>query len=183
MKEEPSINSRGGNLALNRTPRRPSDIGKVIEESLTRLNAPDNIAITLSLNLADTMAWIDRALVLETLVNLETNAVEAMPSGGELSLDAKDDGQRIVITLKDTGRGIPPENMDQIFIPYFTTKPAGIGLGIPLAYAAVKAHAGTMEVESNADPDQGPTGTRIVITLPRGGSKTEEKGRLIIHEE
>lgn len=183
MKEGPSVNSRSGNLAVHRTQRRPSDIGKVVEESVLRLNAPDNIAINISLNLADPMVWIDRALVLETLVNLEANAVEAMPSGGELSLDVRDDEQRIVITLKDTGRGITPENMDQIFIPYFTTKPAGIGLGIPLAYAAVKAHAGTMEVESNADPDRGPTGTRVVITLSRDRLKTEEKGKLIIHED
>ena len=70
MKEGPSINSRGGNLAVHRTQRRPSDIGKVVEESVLRLNAPDNIAINISLNLADPMVWIDRALVLETLVNL-----------------------------------------------------------------------------------------------------------------
>ena len=183
MKEGPSINRRGGNLAEHRAQRRPSDIGKVVEESVQRLNAPENIAIDIALNLADPMVWIDRALVLETLVNLETNALEAMPSGGELSLDVTGDEQRIVITLKDTGRGIPPETMDQIFVPYFTTKPAGIGLGIPLAYAAVKAHAGTMEIESNAYPDRGPTGTRIVITLLRGRLKTEEKGKLIIHED
>jgi len=183
MKEGPFINSRGGNLAVHRTQRRPSDIGKVVEESVLRLNAPDDITINISLNLADPMVWIDRALVLETLVNLETNAVEAMPSGGDLSLDVRDDEQRIVITLKDTGRGITPENMDRIFVPYFTTKPAGLGLGIPLAYAAVKAHAGTMEIQSNADPDRGPTGTRIVITLPRGRAKSEGKGNLIIHED
>lgn len=183
MKEGPFINSRGGNLAVHRTQRRPSDIGKVVEESVLRLDAPDTVAISISLNLADPMVWIDRALVLETLVNLEANAVEAMPSGGELSLDVRGNEERIVITLNDTGRGITPENMDQIFIPYFTTKPVGIGLGIPLAYAAVKAHAGTMEVESNADPDQGPTGTRIVITLPRGKAQSEGKGKLVIHED
>lgn len=163
--------------------RRRADILKIVEESLRRLAKPETVTLTITRRITDPMLWVDRAQMVQTLLNLETNAVEAMPAGGELSLDVAGDEHRIIMTIADTGRGIPPEFLDQLFIPYFTTKPGGLGLGLPLAYAAVKSHAGDMAIESNADPGRGSTGTRIVITLPRGAPATPGRGRLIIHDD
>jgi signal transduction histidine kinase len=73
--------------------------------------------------------------------------------------------------VQDTGVGIPPANMPRIFTPFFTTKPMsrGTGLGLAVTYGIVKMHRGDLQVESNADPAKGPTGTTFRITLPRHG--------------
>ena len=183
MDEKPLSDSRAGDITVPGPQRRRTDIVKVIEQSLRRLSKPENVAVTISRRITDPLAWIDRDQIIQTLVNLATNAMEAMPAGGVLTFDVQGDEQRIIITIEDTGKGITPENMDQLFIPYFTTKPQGAGLGIPLAYAAVKTHDGTMTIESNAEPNLGPTGTRIRITLPRSGPTGPGKGRLTIHDD
>ncbi|MEN6476093.1 MAG: ATP-binding protein [Syntrophaceae bacterium] len=183
MDEKPQSDIRAGFIEAPGPKRRRSDIVKVIERSLERTKRPGSVTVSVTRDLTDPLVWIDREQIIQTLVSLATNAVEAMPAGGVLAIDVRGDEQRIVITIKDTGKGIPPEHMDQLFIPYFTTKTAGAGLGIPLAYAAVKSHGGAFVIESNADGDQGPTGTRVTITLPRGRPAAPAAGRLIIHDD
>jgi len=71
--------------------------------------------------------------------------------------------------VADTGCGIPPENVGRIFEPFFTTKQIGkgTGLGLAVAYGIVKMHQGRIEVASNHDPANGPTGTAFTVVLPR----------------
>jgi signal transduction histidine kinase len=80
-----------------------------------------------------------------------------------------DTDDEIIIHISDTGSGISKENMDKIFTPFFTTKELGkgTGLGLPLIYGIVKMHKGKINVESNADPAEGPTGTTFTLMLPR----------------
>jgi two-component system, NtrC family, sensor kinase len=78
--------------------------------------------------------------------------------------------------VRDTGTGIPPENRKKIFEPFFTTKGAakGTGLGLSVTYGIVKMHQGDIKLESNADPQAGPTGTTFTVMLPRQRTATGE---------
>jgi signal transduction histidine kinase len=166
------------------TPRK-TDIMQLVERSIREIQMPDTIHVTMRGNVSDPFVWIDDERILKALVNLETNAVEAMPQGGDLSISVEGNNEQVVITIQDTGTGISRENMDNIFIPFFTTKPTGegTGLGLPAAYGAVKLHSGKITVESNADPGCGPTGTKITIVLPRRSTMQDLETRLIIHDD
>ena len=107
----------------------------------------------------------DRNRIKQVLLNLVLNAIEAMPSGGRLTLGAAASGAGLTLTVADTGSGIPPEVLPRVFEPYVTTKTRGLGLGLAIARQIVEAHGGRIEVESQAGP-----GTSFRITLPWNGS-------------
>ena len=73
------------------------------------------------------------------------------------------------MSISDTGVGIPKENVKKVFEPFFTTKQGGkgTGLGLAICYGIVKMHRGSIVVQSNTDPRTGPTGTTMVVKLPR----------------
>jgi signal transduction histidine kinase len=110
------------------------------------------------------------------LSNLFKNAVEAMPKGGKLEVDVSETPSDIVIKVKDSGVGIPTENRDKLFTPFFTTKGIGKGTGLGLAtiYGIVKMHKGKIEVDSNTDHSKGPTGTTFSVTIPKDLDPTNE---------
>jgi signal transduction histidine kinase len=170
-------------FTLESPPLRWTDIVSLIEGLTRALERPDTIRVSIDTDISDPMAWIDGERIGAAFANLAANAVEAMPGGGTLAVGISGDERQVMITIKDTGTGITQENMDKLFTPFFTTKPVGegLGLGLPTAYAAIKAHGGAIAVESNADPSRGPTGTIVRITLPRGEPVKPEPTRLIVH--
>jgi signal transduction histidine kinase len=96
--------------------------------------------------------------------NLVTNALDATPRGaGDVTVRARRRGQDLVIEVQDEGPGIPRANLDDVFVPFFTTKGPGegAGLGLPIAASIVRQHEGTLEVSS--PPGHG---ARFVVTLP-----------------
>jgi signal transduction histidine kinase len=103
----------------------------------------------------------------QVLVNLATNARQAMPEGGELSLDARTSDSGIVIRVRDTGTGMPPEVASRVFEPFFTTRgdepgtSGGTGLGLSSVYTIVRRAGGEIAVAS-----QPGAGTTFEITLP-----------------
>ncbi len=111
--------------------------------------------------------------LLQVFLNILRNAVEAMPSGGRLtvatrmsdlftSVQADDRKHRLmVVKIADTGAGIRPEHLEEIFAPFFTTKDRGVGLGLALSYQIVQEHLGTIRVES-----QEGAGTTFSVYLP-----------------
>jgi signal transduction histidine kinase len=107
----------------------------------------------------------DPAQLRQVVANLANNAAEAMPSGGTLTLSTVADaaGDRISISVEDTGIGIPPENISKLFTPFFTTKPIGrgTGLGLAISYGIVKMHRGQITVQSRVGK-----GTRFTVILP-----------------
>lgn len=91
----------------------------------------------------------DPRLVRQAVVNLVRNALEAMPSGGRLTLSARQVGAFGVLDVADTGPGVPEEYLDEIFEPFFTTRPQGTGLGLSVAARIVREHGGRLEVRND----------------------------------
>lgn len=102
----------------------------------------------------------DRGQLLEVLINLATNAIEAM-DGGVLTLRARGEGGKVVLEVADTGGGIPPEIEARIWEPFFTTKAEGTGLGLHIVRQIVEAHGG--EVGLSSRPGKGST---FLLSLP-----------------
>ena len=104
----------------------------------------------------------NEAELREVFINLINNAVVAMPSGGEITIDAITVGEQVQITVSDTGSGIPSSIRNRIFDPFFTTKDVdSSGLGLSISYAIIKRHNGSIEVTS---PEG--SGARFCIRLP-----------------
>jgi two-component system NtrC family sensor kinase len=99
----------------------------------------------------------------QVFINLIMNALQAMPEGGVLKLRTCEDNQELKIEVQDTGCGIPPENMNRIFTPFFSTKQEikGVGLGLAVSYGIIQRHHGRIEVKSKTGE-----GTTFTICLP-----------------
>ena len=106
---------------------------------------------------------------MQVLTNLLTNAQHALPGGGRVLVTLDGTEESVVVMVSDNGTGIADEHLDKLFSPFFTTKQVGkgTGLGLAVTHGIVKMHRGQITVESNADPDEGPTETTFTIVLPR----------------
>ena len=103
--------------------------------------------------------------------NLVTNAYQAMPEGGRLAFSAGAEEETVVLSVVDTGRGIPPEHIDKLFEPLFATKARGIGLGLAVSRDLVEANAGSVQAESEGVSGKGlPPLPRPVLTCHSTGS-------------
>jgi signal transduction histidine kinase len=106
----------------------------------------------------------DPLQIQQVILNLVRNAVDAMGAGQgsrAITLHARPDRETVEIAVQDTGPGLDPELMNQLLTPFFTTKPDGLGLGLPISQAIVEAHGGRLW----ATPNQGP-GVTFHFTLP-----------------
>jgi len=103
----------------------------------------------------------------QVFLNIIINAVEAMPDGGDLRAGTllTEDGAWVLVAFRDTGPGLTPEQIDNIFEPFYTTKSSGTGLGLAISYGIVERHGGTIEVSSQ--PGQGAT---FIVHLPVQGA-------------
>ncbi len=147
-------------------------LATVLEELLALLSsqaAAQKIQVVTDLALGEAKVRMDRQQITHAFMNVFLNAIQAMPDGGTLTVRAKaisDFGfhnpqSAIVIEVEDTGPGIPPEHLDRIFEPYFTTKEGGTGLGLALAHKIIQDHHGRIRVESGVG-----AGATFVVTLP-----------------
>ena len=111
----------------------------------------------------------DREALRSVLTNLVVNGLQAIDGGGgavSIKIRPEENGQRAVIEVSDTGRGIAPEDIAKIFEPYYSTKETGTGLGLAIVRKAIDDHGGTISVSSK----QG-SGTTFTITLPLKGQQ------------
>jgi signal transduction histidine kinase len=115
----------------------------------------------------------DGGQIQQAIIALATNAIDAMPDGGELTLKTYRQANRIVIDVADTGTGIPSENMSKIFEPFFTTKEVGkgTGLGLSVCYGIISEHGGRLSVRSN--PGRGTTFSIFLPVVQRPGTQTQ----------
>lgn len=104
----------------------------------------------------------DFQLLRGVFLNLIVNALQAMPDGGQILISADQQNSETIIRVEDNGSGIPEENLEKIFSPFFTTKTDGNGFGLAEVYKVVQAHGGIVEVESTVG-----SGSIFTIRLPQ----------------
>jgi len=126
-----------------------------------------NVTIEFDLSSEPPFIFCNRGQVGQVLINLLTNARDAMPQGGEITIRtgfATDDKRRVFLKVVDTGTGIPEEFRDKIFDPFYPTKPEGKGTGLGLSIIAgiVHAHGGEIKVESQLKH-----GTEFTVYFPQ----------------
>ena len=142
------------------------DVNEVIREIIDMLRDEANRhTVTMRTDLAEGLPKVmaDRVQLQQVLMNLTLNGVEAMQDrGGELRIKSQsaEDGQ-VLISITDTGVGLPTEKTDQIFNAYFTTKPHGTGLGLAITRSIVESHGGRIWATANSGP-----GATFQFTLP-----------------
>ena len=141
------------------------DVNEVIEEMVVMLqNDANRHSVTIHTDLAGGLppAMADRVQLQQVLMNLMLNGIEATDAIGQLSLKSQlaDDGQ-LLISVADTGVGLPAENVDKIFDAFFTTKRQGTGLGLAITRSIVKSHGGHIWATSNSE-----RGATFKFTLP-----------------
>jgi signal transduction histidine kinase len=140
------------------------DLAELLENTIADLKnlRPANYDVRFTAS-GKTVVPCDVTLIRQTFLNLLINAVEAMGKDGRLSvsIDSPDMRGSVRVAIEDNGHGIPPHIAQKIFIPFFTTKTHGTGLGLSLVQKIVLAHNGRIEVHSGEGK-----GTRFVVTLP-----------------
>ena len=120
-----------------------------------------NITVRLGLAKNPITCKIDPDMIKQVILNLFINATQAMNEGGELIIRTNMNDKNANIEISDTGTGIPPEEIDKIFQAYYTSRPAGTGLGLPIAKKIINAHNGNIVV--NSQPGKG---TSFTISIP-----------------
>ena len=129
-----------------------------------QFHAPGRNAIMCNMQLDDKLQPIaaDPELLHRALSNLVLNAMDAMPTGGTLTIRTRGEASGVILEVADTGTGLTPEECERIFTPYYTSKQHGTGLGLAIAQSVVSDHAGRISVQS--EPGRG---TTFHIELPR----------------
>jgi signal transduction histidine kinase len=140
------------------------DLNKLIKHSLHffeyRLKK-NNIEVITDLSKEIVEVVSDPIQIEEVLSNLVHNSIDAMPQGGQLTISSKLEGKNAVMIVSDAGIGIPPENIERVFNPFFTTKPHGTGLGLAIVYRIIEEHKGTIKISSEKGK-----GTSARVELP-----------------
>jgi PAS domain S-box-containing protein len=161
-------------------------INIVLAETLQRFKdtiQQNNIIVSCHFDCQLPPVLLDTVLIGQALQNIIHNAIQAMPDGGTLELStglSKEREDHLLLSIKDSGQGIDPREMDKIFRPFYTTKAQGTGLGLSLAHRIVEAHAGTLwacadsgrsaapapEKNDTGNDDGHPRGTTMHILIP-----------------
>jgi signal transduction histidine kinase/ActR/RegA family two-component response regulator len=150
-----------------------ADINILLKENVELCSHGKNH--TIKYNFEDNLygCKVDKGQIGQTIQNLVINAIQAMPDGGNLKIETKNivlpennyfhlkAGNYIQVSIRDTGIGIPKENMAKIFDPYFTTKPDGTGLGLSICFSIIKKHHGIIYADSEVNK-----GTTFTFLLP-----------------
>jgi PAS domain S-box-containing protein len=140
---------------------KPVDLEEICRELLKRANVPKNIKTAFQIQANAERIVTDPDMLKRVIANLVTNAAQAMPEGGKLTLRAYREGGSVLITVQDTGVGIPEEVRPKLFSPLFTTKSKGQGFGLAVAKRTTEALDGTVTFESDVGK-----GTTFIISLP-----------------
>ncbi|RMG02186.1 MAG: PAS domain S-box protein, partial [Nitrospirae bacterium] len=166
LTEMDRLNSIVTDFLLYSNPKPPEfsrfDLSRLIKDIvMVAENLKDDIKISISLSEEPLFIKGDQQRIRQLLWNLTTNAVEAIDGAGSVSIGAKNKGSEVLISIKDTGRGIPEDVLPRIFYPFFSTREKGTGLGLAIAYRIVEEHNGNIEVNSRLGE-----GTEFIIRLP-----------------
>lgn len=122
---------------------------------------PKNVSIRVDVSEETISLMVDPVMFKSAAINLILNAAQAMPEGGEVSISVWVEAKTVFICFSDEGEGILPEHVEKVFTPFFTTKKDGNGFGLSEVYKVIRAHDGTIEVDSEIGK-----GTSFLIKLP-----------------
>ena len=152
--------------------RRPTQVERLVEGALARSQARgvEGVEVVTQLEPALPLVMVDLVQMDAVLTNLIVNAVQAMPEGGRLQIEARAAPGAVEIAVSDTGVGMAPEALAMLFEPLYTTKAKGIGLGLPTSKMLVEAHGGTIQVHSEVG-----RGSTFVVRLPLEGTDRPPK--------
>ncbi len=159
-------------LFARQTPieRVPMNLNERVEEALFLLEAgSEKQGIRLMRRLAEDLPTIeaDPIQIRQVLVNLTVNAMQAIATEGTVTVETRAEPQHVILSVSDTGQGMSPDVLKNIFNPFFTTKEPGegTGLGLSVVHGIVASHGGTIEVESQVGQ-----GSRFIVRLPAAGN-------------
>jgi signal transduction histidine kinase len=133
----------------------------IIEDLLAKNMLPENVKVTVRVEAAAEKIMVDFTFISRIMYNLVNNAGQAMPKGGKLTIHAYKEAKDVLITVKDTGVGIPEKVKDKLFAPMFTTKSKGQGFGLAVIKRLTEALGGKVTFES-----QEGKGTTFTVRLP-----------------
>lgn len=136
------------------------DLGEMIKESLTGVVVPKNIKVNIKLDKLPLIRAYKMQL-MQAFHNIITNAVEAMPKGGKLTITTSKADDYAEVGIQDTGIGIAKENFNRIFDLLFSTKPKNSGLGLKISQQIIESHGGSIDFESEVGK-----GTKFIVKLP-----------------
>ncbi|MCW4024116.1 MAG: PAS domain S-box protein [Candidatus Bathyarchaeota archaeon] len=145
------------NFRLDLTETNPQTI---VNRALKILIIPKTVQIVNQASDAPKI-FLDTDRMQRVMVNLFSNAIEAMEDGGTLTVSSRENNQNLELSISDTGDGIPEQKMAKLWTPFFTTKAKGMGLGLPICKRIVEAHSGKIFVET-----QKGKGTTFTLVLP-----------------
>jgi PAS domain S-box-containing protein len=138
-----------------------TNIGELVDNTLSTIGIPGNVRVFREIGDDFPRLMIDPEMIKRVLTNLVTNAIQAMPDGGELRIVASRTGDATLISIQDTGVGIAQEGLGKMWTPLFTTKAKGSGLGLKVCRRLVQAHDGDIIVQSELGK-----GSTFSIKLP-----------------
>ena len=149
-------------FARPQTPNLQSaQLTRVVEAAICQCTIPQNIAVIWQADESLPSIKVDAGQMQLVFSNLITNAAQAMPQGGQLTIALQPDGDKMQVSFSDTGVGIAADALDKVFQPLYTTKAKGIGLGLALTRIIVEAHGGAIAVTSEVGK-----GTTFSVSLP-----------------
>jgi len=152
------------NLLDFASPNKPNfkkvDVNQILEEVLFSMKIGENVKLVKKFARLPKIE-ADPYRLRRVFHNLITNATQAMPNGGKLTIETKKRKNFVEISIKDTGVGIPNNNLEKIFKPFFTTKAKGIGMGLAACKKLIEEHNGKIEVKSREG-----SGTVFTVKLP-----------------
>ncbi len=138
-----------------------TDLSELLTSSLSTIAFPENIDFSIHVKGASKLET-DPTFLRRALANLASNAVQAMPDGGKLTISASEKENKVTIVVEDTGKGIPEQVKSKLFTPLFTTKAKGQGFGLAVTKRLIEALGGLITFES-----QEGKGTKFIIELPQ----------------
>jgi signal transduction histidine kinase len=132
----------------------------MIDNVIAMVDNPENVTIMNLVKDAPDLQ-VDASKIGRVFVNIVTNAIDAMPNGGTLTISSRETDGRVEISFRDTGTGMNQETISRLWTPLFTTKAKGMGFGLAICKRIVEAHGGTINVESTLNK-----GTTFKVSLP-----------------
>jgi len=146
---------------------RPHDINGILENTLDSIKSKissQKVEIKNAYCPGYPIISVDREQITRVFSNVMINALDAMSGGGVMTVTTGIEGGFFVVKIRDTGTGIPEEDIIRIFDPFFSTKTSGVGLGLSMTYGIVVSHGGTIGVESNTNKWK--NGSMFTLSLP-----------------